>query len=181
MTMRISKKLLGTFLYLAIVTLSLFQYAKGQSITFHNTARKFDCPQTAFEPTKLSSVVDDDRGEGITKYILLSPTGNTETELCTLTRVDNEFNRVYIPIARSYGGDWHRVQGKYLSGVSVECGESSTNGPGYDSGDYLCQVAVPPLGATNDGYYLTRFVDEAPSDRTKAARFLERTTWGASE
>ena len=96
--------------------------------------------------------------------------------------MDNEFNRVYIPIARSYDGhDWHRSPGKYLTQVHVECGEVTTSGSGYNVGDYLCQVSVPPLGVTSDGYYLTKFVEEDTSDRTKAARFLERFTWGASK
>lgn len=63
----------------------------------------------------------------------------------------------------------------------VSCGTAQNDGEEYSEGDYLCQVTVPPLGGSSDGYYLTRFEEEELSDRTKAARFLERNTWGASE
>ena len=63
----------------------------------------------------------------------------------------------------------------------VSCGTAQNGGEEYNAGDYLCQVTVPPLGGSSDGYYLTRFEEEELSDRTKAARFLERNTWGASE
>ncbi len=62
-----------------------------------------------------------------------------------------------------------RSEGKYVSYVSVSnCGEASSSGQGYTSGDYLCEIEVPGLSQDNDGYYITSFARRNVSDKAKA-------------
>mmetsp|Transcript_33761 Transcript_33761/g.70958 ORF Transcript_33761/g.70958 Transcript_33761/m.70958 type:complete len:339 (-) Transcript_33761:2735-3751(-) len=166
----------------------------------HPDALKFTCPDRDFSPQKLTPL-SSDRGKGVPKYVLL-PTISTssseagssaEGKLCTLTRLNNKF---YIPIGKSYLSHWNDdawqlSPGRYLSRTSVQCDTTSSDGPtnaitgepDYLSGEELCQFKLHPLGPADDGYYLQthkgRGIASTPP-RTQAARFLERTTWGAT-
>lgn len=93
----------------------------------------------------------------------------------------NVTKKVYIPLARSYdGNDWHRIRGRYISHVSMVCGEANEAGLGYAAGAYLCQINIPQLADGDEGYFLTKWEEGVASDRRAAARFLERATWGAT-
>jgi hypothetical protein len=117
--------------------------------------------------------------------LLLAPTAN-EGDLCILSRVNRDVTqaaskKVFIPVARSYdGSDWHRVEGRYVSYVAVQCGQSAADGDGYSAGDYLCQLQVPQLNEGNVGYFLTKWEQGTATDTRQAARFLEKATWGAT-
>ena len=159
---------------IAILARLFQQTATADTVTFHSSAIKVLCPTTTNTPTKLSGLP----GAGV-EYLLINPT-SSEGELCILNRVNREVKKVYIPIARSYdASSWHRLEGKYITDTTVVCGNAASDGTGYNSGDYLCQVQVPSLGEGNDGYYLTSYSVVGVSDKIKAARFLERATWGA--
>ena len=147
------------------------------TITFSATAPLIDCP-AASSPTTPSQIASFTGGT-----LLLAPTAN-DGDLCILSRVnrnDASTKTTYIPIARSYdGNDWHRVAGKYVSYVSMQCGESAADGTGYSAGDYLCEVTVPELKEGHVGYILAKWEEGAATDKRLAARFLERATWGAT-
>ena len=159
-------------------------------ITFDASAIKYTCSDTTSVRTPLKLLplsqnkVNNNGYPSQYDTILLEPTSG-EGELCTLTRKNSEFSTTYIPIARSYdGNDWSRSAGKYLEQMQNEatCGTSATNGLNYNAGEYLCQLAVPTLLITNDGYFLTKFDESeaASSSQTRAARFLEFATFGGT-
>jgi hypothetical protein len=155
-------------------------------------ARKYTCSSVTNALTGgtfLSQITPDTNGA---VHILVSPAA--ASRLCTLTRVNQDKEpRNHIPIARSYDTlNWHRNQGRYVDDVKVLCATTTTDGPmnymtrdpEWAAGEDLCQISVPRVGATDVGYFLTAFANEGGAivgDRTKAARFLERYTWGASE
>lgn len=146
------------------------------TISFSSNSTYVDCP-AASSPTTPVQIPDFSGGK-----LLLAPTAN-EGDLCILSRVNRNdtAKKVYIPIARSYdGNDWHRVQGRYISYVDMQCGESAADGAGYAAGDYLCEVQVPALNEGNVGYFLAKWEEGIASDRRLAARFLEKATWGAT-
>ena len=144
------------------------------AITFSSNTTFVACP-AASSPTTPTQI-----GAFTGGTLLLAPTAS-EGDLCILSRVNrDDAKKVYIPIARSYdGSDWHRVQGRYISYVAVQCGEAAAGGAGFAAGDYLCQVEVPELNQGNLGYFLTKWEEGTASDRRLAARFLEKATWGA--
>jgi hypothetical protein len=87
--------------------------------------------------------------------------------LFTLSRTEKE---KYIPVSRSYNGnDWERVAGPEVN-LQYTC-EVDTS----FSNDRLCQTFVP----VGEGlvYHLTAY-DHDIKDRSKVARFFERTTFG---
>lgn len=166
--------------YRCLVALALFFPALpslAATIAFSSTAPLIDCP-AASSPTTPSQIAFFMGGA-----LLLAPTAN-HGDLCILSRVnrnDASTKTTYIPIARSYdGNDWHRVAGKYVSYVSMQCGESAADGAGYSTGDYLCEVTVPELTAGHVGYFLAKWEEGTATDKRMAARFLERATWGAT-
>lgn len=167
----------------AVAAVLLTAAIADSAVTFHGAAARYDCPDAIERPVRLDGLSGGGGGGAKKTYLLLlSPSPDAGGHLCTLTRVDDEATMVFVPIARSYDGhDWQVQRGRYIHGVSVECGESSASGSGYRAGEYLCQVAVPALDESAEGYYLTRFEETGVSPRTRAARFLERHTWGASE
>jgi hypothetical protein len=153
--------------------LSLLLSLQSTAITFNSTSPLLSCSAALKAPT-LTSFTGG--------RLLIAPTVN-EGDLCILSRVNrNETaKRVFVPVARSYdGSDWHRVEGRYVSYTTVQCGDSAADGTGYSAGDYLCEIEVPNLKAENVGYFLTKWEEGVASDRRKAARFLEKATWGAT-
>lgn len=175
---------------LAALLATLATLASGATVTFDSSATRFNCPNGARSPVLLESL-SDDKGEGIATKLIVPPT-SADGRLCTLTRVDDEFNPFYIPIARAFDadGDWAKSAARYVDFTSVLCGQSELDGPPdvrgvnqYSQGDYLCQITITrPLAQTHVGYYLTTFVDAnlpgVVANRRAAARFLERATWG---
>ena len=149
------------------------------TVTFSANAPLVTCPAASSPPTP-TLLSDFTGGE-----FLLAPTAN-EGDLCILSRVNRDVTeaaskKVFIPVARSYdGSDWHRVEGRYVSYVAVQCGQSAANGDGYSAGDYLCQLQVPQLNEGNVGYFLTKWEQGTATDTRQAARFLEKATWGAT-
>ena len=141
--------------------------ASGATVTFDSSATRFNCPNGARSPVLLESL-SDDKGEGLATKLIVPPT-SADGRLCTLTRVDDEFNPFYIPIARAFDadGDWSKSAARYVDFTSVLCGEADADGPPdvrgvdqYAAGDYLCQITITkPLAQTHVGYYLTTFVD----------------------
>ena len=180
-------------LLITLLLLAIVKPTTSQTLTPHTTAKRYACSADTANPLTFLSELSGDRGNSITKYILLdrpSPLTEGDGMMCTLSRVNNEFNRIFIPIARSYDGrDWQLNTARYMTDATVTCGTTDTVGPTnedtsvaeWTSGVYLCQITVPPLSAADDGYYLRTYVQDAPTDKTLAARFLERTTWGASK
>ena len=196
----------------------------------HPTAIKHTCSSSDTPPGTLIST-ESDRGNTDDDgkiYVLLSPVSE-DGILCTITRRNRipsgtveeiammEKTSVYIPIARSYksilnpngDGEWTINAGKYESYTSIECGTPSTTDTTnnyWTAGTYTCQLILPKLSSTNDGYYLSMFsltsggynnlgyysaadytvlndgtaTDDAKMEvaKTLAARFLERTTAG---
>lgn len=161
--------LLGLFFWSSLIASLLSEAAP---ISISSDATFFTCPTDLSKPTQLESFSGG--------HLLLAPTSQ-EGDLCILSRVNrNVEKKVYIPIARSYdGNDWHRVQGRYISYVTAKCGEASESGPGYSAGDYLCEISIPMLKDENVGYFVTKWEEKNVSNRRKAARFLEKATWGA--
>jgi len=174
---------------LTLLTISI-QLKHTSPITVHPSAISVSCPTEVNKPTKidnipkLNSLDGSDIDTAQDNYLLLSLTGSsTNEELCTLTRVDTEGNGVYTPISRSYNGhEWQRVPGKYVQNVNITCGNIiTTNNDGDSNEEYKCQIQIPPLTTNNDGYYLTTFQPLKPTtSQTLAAKFLERTTFGAT-
>ena len=154
---------------LSFFSLSLLSEA---SITFSDNATLVGCPTDLSTPTQVASFSGGS--------LLVSPTSQ-EGDLCILSRVNRNdtSKKVYIPIARSYdGNEWHRVEGRYISFVTTQCGVSASTGVGFSTGDYLCEIVVPQLKEGNVGYFLTKWEEGSASNRKKAARFLEKATWG---
>ena len=157
---------------LALVALCSLYRSSAASISFSSNATRVVCPTDLSTPTPVNSFSGGS--------LLVSPTSQ-EGDLCILSRVNrNDTSKtVYIPIARSYDdNDWHRVEGRYVSFVTTRCGASANSGVGFSAGDYLCEIAVPQLNPGNVGYFLTKWDAGSASSRKKAARFLERATWG---
>lgn len=154
--------------------LGLISLPSASAVTFSPNATYVACP-AASSPSSPTQIADFTGGK-----LLIAPTAS-EGDLCILSRVNGDAaKKVYIPIARSYdGNDWHRVQGRYISYVDMQCGESAADGAGYSAGDYLCEVQLPELNQGNLGYFLTKWEEGTASHRRLAARFLERATWGA--
>ena len=151
---------------------SLFR-SSAASISFSSNSTLVACPTDLSTPTPVTSFSGGS--------LLVSPTSQ-EGDLCILSRVNRNdtSKKVYIPIARSYdGNDWHRVEGRYVSFVATQCGTSASSGVGFSAGDYLCEIVVPQLNPGNVGYFLTKWDAGSASSRKKAARFLERATWGS--
>jgi hypothetical protein len=165
-------------------------------ITFSNNALKVSLPdinQSTFKVDLSNMKVDDDNS---THYeFILNPTSQNG-QLVTLTRVDRDISPInerrrlkgqkdakptFIPVSRSYdGNDWERVPGKYLPKTDTLCGYAANNGDYYSAGEYLCKIMVPKLEEGNVGYYLTYYSEEdgMSSSLSRAARFLQRVTWG---
>ena len=138
--MMAKKRLLAIIILFVLGAVSTIDAAQ---VSFHPTAKKFNCPccdaSTRSTPTKLTSL-SLDKGNGVTKYILLEP-HYTEGQLCTLTRNNDEFNPIQIPIARSFDDNpnWNKSAGRYVSSTEVICGEADADGPtgsGY-VGEYI--------------------------------------------
>lgn len=171
--------------YAAILFAATSLSAVVDAITFEPDAKKFLCPSTPETPLRLDSL-SLDKGSNIIKHILLEPHYNSR-ELCTLTRVNDEFatQPIYIPIARAYDDNpnWNKSAGRYVSTTKIICGtaDSAPDGNGYTPGDFLCQITLdPPLSEYNDGYYLTTFAvpDTLKDERAIVANFLEKVTFG---
>ena len=144
------------------------------ALTFNATATLVSCPTDVKTPTILPSFAGG--------KLLIAPT-TAVGDLCILSRVNRNdtSKRIFVPVSRSYdGSDWHRVEGRYVSYTTVNCGNAAGAGTGYAAGDYLCEIEVPPLKEGNVGYFLTRWEEGVATDQRKAARFLEKATWGAT-
>ncbi|KAL3793870.1 hypothetical protein HJC23_002117 [Cyclotella cryptica] len=164
--------MMRTPLLVALLAFCSLSRSSTGSITFPINATLVACPTDLSTPTQLASFSGGS--------LLVSPTSQ-EGDLCILSRVNRNdtSKKVYIPMARSYdGNDWHRVEGRYVSFVTAQCGEAAIDGVGFSAGDYLCEIAVPQLDSGNLGYFLTKWDAGSASNRRKAARFLERATWG---
>ena len=167
------------------------------TVSFHQSAKRFYCPSTRSVPNKLLDI-SLIKGDNVPKYILLDP-HYTAGQLCTLTRNNDEFKPIHIPIARAFDDNplWNKSAGRFVSSTEVTCGEAATDGPsgsGYLQGETLCQIKLDPLGLTDDGYFLTLFdvTDQMPvadaagkktfhSEPAIVANFLSRVTFGPSE
>jgi len=177
---------LNALILILLAVLTTTPTTDAAEVSFHPDAKRFICPPVTIDPTptRLDSL-SLDKGNKVIKYILLEPRTTSRT-LCTLTRVNDEFNpnRVYIPIARAYDDNplWTKSAGKYVSTTEVICGEAGLDGlPEYQAGETLCQVKLdPPLDLTNDGYYLTTFQvgDNIKDEKAIVATFLEKVTFG---
>ena len=99
--------------------------------------------------------------------------------LCTLLEVSTDTEKTVDgdlqlkPIGRSYNGHgWEPYHGRYSTIVPLTCTDPNNN----SSGD--CLVVLPPLSVGRT--YVLKSYEYSLGKRDEAARFLERTTFGAT-
>ena len=198
----------------SIILLIAIATTKATTLTPHTTAKKYICQSTDIPPGRSISLPSDRGSSNDGLYILLPPL-TTSSQLCTITKCNSlQLCNVYIPIAKSYVGAltptsnpaddeyrWEVSAGKYETITSIQCGVTTSSGGtgdfAWNSNEYLCQIKLPPVSDTEDGYYLSMFILDdyysaasgnggasgSPNTRdlTLASRFLERVNWGPSE
>ena len=132
------------------------------------------CPQPGVALTiDLSENVAYTRGLSYYKLLLMN---SSEGILCTLVEADATTNINHDiklkPIGRSYnGGNWEPYQGllSATNRVPLSCSESSSGN---------CLIEVPKLAAGRK--YVIKSYEYSLGERDRAARFLEKTTFGAT-
>ena len=101
--------------------------------------------------------------------------------LCTLLEVSTDTEKTVDgdlqlkPIGRSYNGQgWEPYEGRYSTNdiVPLSCADSSNNSPGD------CLIVLPSLSVGRK--YVLKSYEYSLGERDEAARFLERTTFGAT-
>lgn len=191
---------------LFLLSTAVTAVAAQDVLTPNPSARKYTCSSTNKPPGLKLSALSDDQGQGLVKYLLV-PAIEADGQLCTITRSNRDYGeRVYIPIAKSYrpplhpnNAEWYVSAGRYQEHTSIQCGVTNTSGPlnyvtnanEWNVNEKLCQLTLPPLGFTDDGYYMSMFTLKeyydaltkggSTGDPVLASRFLLRTTWGPSE
>ena len=143
--------------------------AASEQTKFESTAKLLKCPIGLDSPMEVPEVSFTSISEAIP--ILLPPSASDR--LCALSRISGDN---YEPIGRSYGGhDWEVVSGPEFRN-QYKCGID----PVFSATERYCQIILQkPTSGADATYSLTSYMSSL-SDTDKIARFLERTTFGAT-